>query len=205
MSLSRSEAEGLIEILKQKELSLGRAPNTWYTFHNHVFGAAQVAQILSEKIDGMNPNEMYVLALLHDISRTEEDREQRFHGILGYEKLKDIDEKAARSALSHMFVFHQLPDYTLCAPMFYHKKEDYDFVADFLSNTHLSDEDLLIQLADTLSNKYGFVTIEQRLNEYAKRHPTADLQPIYEKAVRLKNYFDDRIGEDVYKVLHISV
>ncbi len=83
MSLSIQEAKDLINNLKEKEIALGRAPETWYTYENHVYGAANVAKTIASKIKGMNANEIYICALLHDISRTEEDREQHFHGILG--------------------------------------------------------------------------------------------------------------------------
>lgn len=83
MSLSIQEAKDLINNLKEKEIALGRAPETWYTYENHVYGAANVAKTIASKIKGMNADEIYIYALLHDICRTEEDREQRFHGILG--------------------------------------------------------------------------------------------------------------------------
>ena len=110
-------------------------------------------------------------------------REQRFHGILGYEKLKDIDEKSARSALLHMFPWNKLPNYEKCSDMFFNRKDDYDFITNYIDSHKTTDEDLLIQLADSLANKDGIVTLEQRAKEYSERHsmqtPREMIEPRY--------------------------
>lgn len=200
MSLSIQEAKDLITELKEKEIALGRAPETWYTYENHVYGAASAARTIAEKIKDMNPEKVYISALLHDICRTEEDREQRFHGLLGYEKLIDKDESAARSAITHMFPWNELPAFENCSKMFYGNKKDYDFVAAYIQNIQTTDTDLLIQLADTLANKDGIVTLEQRAKEYAERCniiiPKEKLQPRYE----LKAYFDNKVGCNIYSL-----
>lgn len=87
MSLSIQKAKDLISDVREREIALGRAPETWYTYENHVYGTANVAQMIATHIKGLNPKEIYVSALLHDICKTEENRIQRFHGILGYENL----------------------------------------------------------------------------------------------------------------------
>ena len=139
--------------------------------------------------------------MLHDICRTEEDRKQRFHGILGYEKLKDIDEKSARSSLLHMFPWNKLPEYEKCSKIFFNKKEDYDFIANFIKTHKTTDEDLLIQLADSLANKDGIVTLEQRAKEYYERR--GEEVPQIEARYKLKSYFDKKVGCDIYSLLQI--
>ena len=116
--LTKTEAKSLIDQLRDKEISLGRAPETWYTYENHVLGVAKVAQTIAQKIEGLNPDRIYVAAMLHDISRTEEEREKRFHGILGYEKLINLDADAARSAITHMFPWNIMPSFESCSKMF---------------------------------------------------------------------------------------
>lgn len=49
----------------------------------YVFQAVTIAS----KIKGLDAEQAYVGALLHDICRTNERNEKRFHGISGYEKL----------------------------------------------------------------------------------------------------------------------
>ena len=168
--LSARQAKQLISDLKEREISLGRQPETWFTYENHIMGVATVAKTIALKIPDMNVDEIYISALLHNICRTEESREQRFHGILGYEKLINFDEKSARSALLHMFPWNFLPDYQDCSKMFFDKKDDYEFIANYIHTHDTTDEDLLIQLADGLANKDGIVTLEERAQEYSKRY-----------------------------------
>lgn len=199
--LSARQAKQLISELKEREISLGRQPETWYTYENHITGVANVAKAIALKIPYMKADEIYVSALLHDICRTEEERKQRFHGILGYEKLKDIDEKAARSALLHMFPWNKLPEYEKCSKMFFNKKDDYDFITNYISSHETIDEDLLIQLADSLANKDGIVTLEQRAKEYSERHSMQIPREMIEPRYKLKSYFDNKIGCDTYGLL----
>lgn len=200
MSLSIQEAKNLINQLKDKEIAQGRAPETWYTYERHIFGVANVARTIATKIKDIDSDEVYISALLHDICRTEEDREKRFHGILGYEKLIDKDKKAARAALLHMFPWNKLPSFEKCSKMFYGNKKDYNFVANYIKENAITDSDLLIQLSDGLANKDGIVTLEQRAAEYSQRHgiiiPAGMIEPRY----KLKAYFDKKIGGDVYKL-----
>lgn len=201
MSLSVRKAQNLITELREKEIALGRAPETWYTYKNHVYGAANVAKIIASKIN-LNPNELYVCALLHDICRTEEDRVQRFHGILGYEKLINLDEKAARSAITHMFPWNEIPAFEKCRKLFYGNRKDYDFVCQYLQKSKPTDTDLLVQLADALANKDGFVTLEQRAKEVVERHrlESENVQELLQPYYKLKSYFDQKLGCNVYSL-----
>lgn len=201
MTLSKIQAEKMIDQLKQEEIALGRDPTTWYAYENHVYGVAKIAKAIASKIPTMNANRVYIMGLLHDICRTEEDRYQRFHGILGYEKLIKLDKDVANCCLSHTFPWNELLSYHQCAKYFYHNKADYEFLANFFKNTPAKEEDYLIQLCDNLANKDGLVTIEQRAKELIQRRG-----PLYvtlnglKKAKELKRYFDKKIGCDIYSL-----
>lgn len=198
MTLSITKAQKMVSDLKNHEISLGRDPNTWYTYENHVYGVAKIAQTIAERISTMNPNRLYVMGLLHDICRTEDERKQRFHGILGYEKLIQFDKDAARTCLLHTFAWNELPPYRQCAQAFYNKKEDYQFIADFIQNHPPKEEDYLIQLCDALANKNGFVTIEERAEEVMERHrQSQDFMDIV-RINELKYHFDQKIGCNIY-------
>ncbi len=196
MSLSVIEAKQLIDDLKEQEIALGRDPNTWYTYENHVYGAADVAKAIASNIETMDNDAVYVATLLHDICRTEENRVLRFHGILGYEKFIDIDENVARSCILHMFSWNKIPPYEMCSNLFYGNKKDYDFVADYAKNHIPNDIDYLVQLADHMANKNGFVTIEQRAAELAERGRLYDT--FISDGNKLKSYFDKKVGKDIY-------
>ena len=159
MTLTVKQAVEFIDKLKQHEISLGRRPKTWYTYENHVFGAAKIASLIASQLKNMNPQRVYIMALLHDISRIEEERCNRFHGILGYEKFYQTDKAVARACLLHSFPWNKLRPYKDCSFLFYNKKEDYDFIADFIAENKPQDEDYLLQLCDNLANKNGFVTL----------------------------------------------
>lgn len=169
MSLSIQEATEIINEVKARDTAIGRDMSRWWMYENHITTAAKIAKNIASKINGMNAEQAYVAALLHDVCRTNERQETRFHGVLGYEKLINKDENAARAALLHMFLWNKLQPYEQCSAMFFDNKKDYDFVSDYIKQTQVKDTDLLVQLADNLSNKDGFVTIEQRATDLAER------------------------------------
>lgn len=190
----------MINDLKNHEISLGRDPKTWYTYENHVYGVAKVAKIIASKLKTMNPDRLYVMGLLHDISRTEDDKLQRFHGILGYEKLIRIDPDAARACLLHTFPWNELPPYRQYTKLFYQSKKDYQFIADFIKQNPPKEEDYLIQLCDHLANKNGFVTIEERAKEVMERHRKSQDFVDIVRINELKQYFDQKIECDIYSL-----
>ena len=198
--LSINKAHKMINDLKNHEISLGRDPKTWYTYENHVYGVAKVAKIIASKLKTMNPDRLYVMGLLHDISRTEDNRLQRFHGILGYEKLIQIDPDAARACLLHTFPWNELPPYRQCTKLFYQSKKDYQFIADFIKQNPPKEEDYLIQLCDHLANKNGFVTIEERAKEVMERHRKSQDFVDIVRINELKQYFDQKIECDIYSL-----
>ena len=200
MSISVSEAQKMIDELKNHEISLGRNPKTWYTYNNHVYGVAEIARKIATKISTMNPNTIYVMALLHDICRTEDVRLKRFHGLLGYEKLISLDENVARACLLHTFPWNNLPPYNQCGGLFFYQKKDYQFVADFLKKNPPKQEDYLIQLCDALANRNGFVTIEERAEEIRQRHIKQNIPGFMDVSTtnKLKQHFDQKIGCDIY-------
>ena len=198
MSISICEAHALIDEVKQQEIALGRRPETWYTYENHVVGTAKIAQMIASEISTMNADRLYVMGLLHDICLTEQDRKQRFHGILGYEKLLHQDADVARICLLHTFPWNKLPPYDKYPDLYYHIKDDYDFIADYIATHAATDEDYLIQLSDNLANRDGFVTLEQRAEDYGSRHKGANLDPILIDSREIKKYFEKKIGHDIY-------
>ena len=105
-----SYANELILREKKFEMAHGRPENTWYLFHNHIFGAAEVARAVAE-LSGLDCNRAYFSTLLHDIGKIREKYLQRFHGIVGYEMLKNENEDVARASLVHTFPFNRLDNF----------------------------------------------------------------------------------------------
>lgn len=202
--LSIAKAHRMINDLKNHEISLGRDPKMWYTYENHVYGVAKTAKIIATEIKIMDPDRLYVMGLLHDICRTEDDRLKRFHGILGYEKLIQTDPEVARICLLHTFPWNELPPYHQNKDLFYQSKKDYQFIADFIKQHPAKEEDYLIQLCDHLANKNGIVTIEERAEEVLERHYAAHTFVDIVRVNELKQYFDKKIGCDIYKLIKVK-
>ena len=200
MSISVQEAKDLITELKEKELALGERSSEQICDHlKHIYGAAYMARVIALKIPEINSEQIYVSTLLHDIGRLEEPREHRFHGIIGYEKLKNKDEHAARTALIHMFPCNKLPPFEFCTEIFFGNHADYEFVSKYIENIQINEDDMLIQLADCLANKDGFVPLNQRFKEYQERHHIKLPKEEIDRRYQLKFYFDRRIGRSVYR------
>lgn len=200
--LSIQEAHQIIDEVKARDTAIGRDMSRWWMYENHIVTAAKVAKAVAARINGIDENQAYVCALLHDVCRTNERQEAKFHGISGYEKLIDKDETAARSALLHMFLWNKMQPFEECSKMFFDNKQDYDFVADYIKNTKPTDFDLLMQLADNLSNMNGFVTIEDRAKDLAERRGITLSQEWYDSRNNLKAYFDRKVGVDIYTLFN---
>ena len=86
-----------------------------------------------------------------------------------------------------------MPPRIFCQPLFQSHNAD----------THpLNDYDRLIQLADSLANSSGIVTLEQRLAEYSRRHHCEISKEMIEPRLKLKSYFDNKIGENIYNLFN---
>lgn len=197
--INREQAFKIIEDIKQEELAHGREENTWYKFYNHVFGAGEIASRIAARIEGMDPERAFVMGILHDYGRTREDREKiQYHPIIGYNFFKDKDPDVARGCLVHMFPFNEIPEYEKMKKTFFYNEADYNLLVNFVEENPLSEYDILVQLSDALSNANGFVTMEQRLDDFEKRHgvkmPYSRMEPYY----RLKDFFDRKLGMNVY-------
>lgn len=196
----RQEAEEYVSGLLEFALVHGREPGTWYKFHNHIYGVAAVAEKIAAKLGNLDPERAWALGLLHDAGKMQEPFVQRFHGIVGYEMLKERDELAARISLSHTFHFNILPPYQAAEKMFFSKKEDYDFIREFFAGHKVCEYDKLIQLCDGLANCNGLVTMEQRAEEFAVRYGMPLPAYVISGARKLKLYFDEMLGFDLYRL-----
>lgn len=207
-----SEAQKIIDDVRKRWISLGRSPDTLYMYDNHINGVAEVARTLASKLGNIDPEQAYVSGLLHDVKKIDESPESmlgRFHGIMGYELFKDKDSKVARTCLLHEFPWNRV---SLYENKFLGNKDDYKFALNYVENNKLTDEDLLIQLADAMANKDGIVTLEQRLAAFQNRQgyettlrsdkkvPVEFFQPYMD----LKEYFDKKTGMNIYDLFFKS-
>ena len=69
-----------------------------------------------------------------------------------------------------------------------------------ISNTSLTDEDMLIQLSDGMANKDGIVKLEQRQEEYEARFNKKLPPEFTEPYLEIKAYFDKKLGFNLYEL-----
>lgn len=195
--LTKQEAIACVDKIQQYAMDNGRKQETWYFYHNHIYGVALIAQKIAQKL-GLDSERAFVLGLLHDCGKLYEEKQQRFHGIIGYEMMKDIDEKIALVALNHSYFYHKIEPYDEIKDRYFYNKKDYDLTCRLIENQPYDDYDLLIQFCDALANRDGFVTIEKRISEFLSRHPEG-LPSFQQKYIMtLKQYFVDKLGCNPY-------
>lgn len=168
-------------------------PGPWEQHSRYV---AESAKRIAERCPA-RPEKAYVYGLLHDIGR-------RFgvtylaHVYDGYHYLLDLGyENAARIALSHSFNLKDIHDYI--------GKFDIDETAQeelrgLLAEMDFNDYDYLIQLCDAIAKADGIVSLEERMNDVKNRYGYYP-QKKWDRNIWLKEYFEEKMHEDLYKVV----
>ena len=197
--IKRKDARKIIDELLCYDLSKGREIGTWYKFHNHVYGVALLCEKIAKKI-GLNSRRAYIFGLLHDAGKIEETYVNRYHGIIGYEKFKDIDKELAGVCITHSFYNNVIPDDNEFDRYFFKNEKDREFVRAYLLNNVVSEYERLVQLCDCLVNCNGLVKFEDRVEEFEKRYKMKVPDHMYKGGTELKKYFDDKLGIDVYEL-----
>lgn len=195
--LTRQQAIDWLDKIQKYAMDTGRKQETWYFYYNHVYGVALIAEKIAQKL-GLDSERAFVLGLLHDCGKLYEERQKRFHGIIGYEIMKNIDEKLALIALNHSYFYHKIEPYEEINGRYFNNKKDYDLTCQLLKKHPYDDYDLLIQFCDALANRDGFVTLEARIEEFLSRHPEG-LPSFQQKYIMsLKRYFENKLGYSPY-------
>ena len=171
----------------------------------HYLRVAQNARILALKIPHLNPDKAYIMGLMHDYGQIDETKDKHlFHGLIGYQKLLKLGyDEAARACLVHSFF--EWEDIT---PERYHSydKDSIICCSNILKERPFDDYDRLVHLADLMATGSKLTTIEMRFEYLAATYRINEIiiKDKYELACRLKHYFDELIGEDVYNILKIK-
>ena len=166
----------------------------------HSRGAAKICEKIAERCD-LDIDRAYACGLLHDIGRYKGTETGLNHITDGYEFLvqKGLPE-IARVCLTHTFNPKDKVDHV--------KLDDPDkiiFLKNYIKNAEYDDYDLLTQLADYMSGAHGITTIERRFCSVLWRHglkePQKDLIALY----KLKDYFTEKAGIDIYELFRDEV
>lgn len=171
-------------------------PGPWIN-HSHI--CAKTAKEIAKRVKGMDEDKAYVLALLHDIGRRNGKFNAR-HIMEGYKFLLEMSyDEAAKVCLTHSYPNLELDEYIGDYDI---DDDDFPFLIKFLNEVELDDYDKLMQLVDAMCTSKEACSIEKRRDDVKSRYGKYSNEK-YKKNLKTKEYFDELIGEDIYKVLKI--
>ena len=168
-------------------------PGPW-TGHSRNAGLA--ARNIAEKFPGMDIHRAWVCGMLHDIGRRVGVVDISTHVYEGYlYALEKGWDAVARICMTHSYLIPEdLPDPSGTIA-------DHSVHA-YVEGMVYDDYDLLIQLCDCLATDYGFVILEKRMVDVARRYGLNHCTlPRWERLFQLKAYFEGKMGCSIYGVL----
>ena len=162
---------------------------------SHSYLVARLAEVIADRV-GMDAERAYVFGLLHDIGRRNGQMQAR-HAIEGYRYLESLGYHAqARICMTHTFQYQDadgIYDSWDCTD------DEKQFVSDYLASITYDDYDKLIQLCDALSLNDAYCHAEQKMVQSVMKFGFKESTLHKWKAIlELKEYFDKKIGSDVY-------
>lgn len=169
----------------------------------HTTGVAEAAAAIAAKC-GMNEEKAYVVGLLHDWGKIQDEKASgQPHFLVGYDKM--IAEgwaDAAQICLTHSFPekdfkFSDYPSYSSAC---------LQKTKDLISKIEYDDYDRLIQLCDIFFEATSKISYQRRIARIRERYNlTVEQTKCLEiKAAENKAYFDAKCGCDVYDLLGIK-
>lgn len=168
-------------------------PGAWVE-HSRV--VAMCAEKIAAACGDMEPEKAFVLGLLHDIGRKFGVKHMG-HIYDGYHYMTELGyDEAARICLSHSFSIQKLEDYIGNRDI---TEEQQAELRKLLNEMVYDDYDRLIQLCDSLAGT-TVVDMEERMADVKRRYG-AYPQDKWDKNLALKTYFEEKIQQDIYKVV----
>lgn len=172
-------------------------PGPW---EQHSRYAAESAKRIAKRCPGLDPERAYVYGLLHDIGR-------KFgisglaHVYDGYRYLSEMGyANAARIALTHSFHLKDVHDYIGKFDITESAQEE---IQALLAGMEYNDYDYLIQLCDAIAKADGIVSLEERMNDVKGRYGYYP-QKKWDRNIQLKEYFEEKMQEELYRVVCTS-
>ncbi len=188
---TRTEAEKLLREAEQCN------PGPW---GNHSRIAAHCAEKIAGLCEGLDAEKAYVLGLLHDIGRKFGVRHLG-HVSDGYTYMMSLGyDEAAKICLTHSFNNQSVKEYIGKSDT---SDEEMELIQTTLTKTVFDDYDRLIQLCDSLAGSEGVLDIEERMGDVKKRYGCYPKEK-WDTNIRLKEYFEQKTGKDIYDVVSRS-
>lgn len=180
----------------EEELQLAGAmnPGPWVA---HSVNVGLAARHIAEKIDSMDADKAYILGLLHDIGRRVGIVNIPKHVLAGYEYASQQQwDEVARICMTHSYVLME-KDIDENTP-----SSEEQIIRPYLVVCQPDRYDLLIQLCDSIATDYGFVILEKRFVDVARRYgvwPTTIER--WNRTFAIKDEFEALMGCSIYDVL----
>lgn len=188
MKPTRAEAEKLLREAEQQN------PGPW---GNHSRVAAHCAEKIAERCDGLDAEKAYVLGLLHDIGRRFGTRHLG-HVSDGYTYMRSLGyDEVAKICLTHSFNNQSVEEYI---GKFDTSDEELELIHASLRKITMDDYDRLIQLCDSLAGSECVLDMEERMGDVKKRYGCYP-QEKWDSNIRLKEYFEKKVGKSIYDVV----
>ncbi len=188
---TRTQAERLLREAEQCN------PGPW---GNHSRIAAHCAEKIAGLCEGLDAEKAYVLGLLHDIGRKFGVRHLG-HVSDGYTYMMSLGyDEAAKICLTHSFNNQSVKEYIGKSDT---SDEEMELIQTTLTKTVFDDYDRLIQLCDSLAGSEGVLDIEERMGDVKKRYGCYPKEK-WDTNIRLKEYFEQKTGKDIYDVVSRS-
>ena len=182
------------EALKLLEEAEKCNPGAW---GNHSRIAARCAEKIARECNDLDSDKAYILGLLHDIGRKFGVRHLG-HVSDGYSYMRSLGyDEAAKVCLTHSFnklttdVYIGKIDTT---------DEELRLIQDNLKTVVIDEYDKLIQLCDSIAGSEGVLDIEERMNDVKRRYGSYP-QEKWDNNLKLKRYFEEKMGKDIYTVV----
>lgn len=170
---------------------------------DHSVVVARAARIVAEQmvkngVTTVDPELAYQAGLMHDIGKADPAWAGLNHIVLGYKALLDLGwDDLARIAMTHTYYGYD----KINRQEFWEEFEDraeLKLTQDYMSAVELTDLDLLLQLVDNMAHAKGVMTISDRFCDILIRHGIQDAGAHLKELYRLKVYFDEKCGMNMY-------
>ena len=192
MKLTSEEAKKLLEIERK------RATDARWINHCLSVGdnAGRLARALKEKGMDIDVDKTITLGYLHDIGKYK--GEPHGHVMRGYEYLKEkgYDEEFCNICLTHSYLNNDI----VCTAGGVPNPEDNPFLTNFIKTHEYTIEEKLINLFDLMCPPGGRIfTVDKRLIDLMiRRGAYSNTQYHVKETYKLKEYFDNLLGFDLY-------
>ena len=198
MNKLREKAEGVFAWAVEQRTDPYKGPWVRHSQQTARF-CEEVARKMRENGCDIDVDMAYACGLLHDTGRYEAVDNGMHHVVAGYEVLNERGLTIpAEVALTHTFY-----GYGRVAYDEYWREmsaDDIELITNFMTEHKTSDYDRLVQLADNMALTSGIVTIDARFVHVFTRHKREHAAEYLALLYELKNYFDQKCGENIYEL-----